>query len=730
MKTNGKVLLLIFMMLAGAVHSYGQGLRQGDDAYARLEYKRAIKYYTDYLKKDPNNYEVNKKLASCYGNIRDYDNMLYTYEKIIDGPNTQPDDDYTMSKLYMMHMDYVKAKKYADKYQLKQPGEKANYLQTSISSMPMWLAKGNTYVQDLTTGSSISKFSVASPELYDGNLLVTIEALNKDLDRWGEEHYLEVYRMTNSLQLGESFMNLKGMRNKHESQSAIDRNAKRYYFTTNHDEGDPHGNVDIHKLKISYIDLNDANKKQKDIPYNDIRYNVCHPTISDDGSMLVFASDKPGGKGGMDLYLCQKTVNGNWSEPENMAILNTYGDEKFPSFIGTGKFSFSSDALPGMGGLDIFVTDYSGSTFSLPVNPGAIINSSQNDFGLATTSYSESGYLTSNRNTNSSRYEVIHYATAVKETIADEIYGDTKRLNILVVDKYTEIPLSGVTISLVKPDGTKLPEQMTNDEGKAGIDVPRGALISIEGMKNGIATTSASVGLVDYASEDAVIFKKLTHNDPRFTLVGEVRERKTKTPVNDVKVKLDNESMGSDRETRSDKAGKFEFQLEQKSDFTVKGYKSGIYSNSKNVTTKGLDRSTTLYAKLYLNVDVVCLGNNLIIDNIYYDYNKWNIRYDARKPLNELVDLLNDYPDMRIELSSHTDKRGGLEFNDNLSQKRAQSAVAYLVSEGISPNRVVARGYGERRPAVECEPCTEEQHQANRRTEVQILECASCPPCD
>ncbi len=717
------------MLLSTCLMSLGQNLSKGDEAFDRLEFKRAIKYYKDYLKKDPNNYEVNKKLATCYLNTRQYDEMLYTYEHIIDGPNVQNDDYYTIAKLYMMNNNMSKARKYSDMYSTKSPGEKAQYLKESITNLPKWLAKGTEYVQDMTTGSEISKYSVVSPMLYEDDLLVTIEALHKDIDQWGENHYLEVYNMTNSLKLGGSYMNLKGMKSKHESQSAIDEGARRYYFTSNHTQGDAQGNIDIYKLKISYIDLADRDKTIQDFAYNDMTYNVCHPAISPDASMLVFASDMPGGSGGMDLYLCRKSGSGEWSQPQNISELNTYGNEKFPSFVDGGSLAFSSDALPGMGGMDIFISEYSGSRFGTPTNPGAIINSTQNDFGLATMDYKKSGYLTTNRNTQSPRYEVIHYTTTPAETIVETL-EPTKKLNVLVLDKYTDIPLPGVQVHITKSDGTKVATLETNAEGKISTDIPRGTVATVSGTKNDISTTTAQVGLLDYESDDAVIFKKLYHNDPRFTLIGEVRERKSKSPVSSVRVKLDNESKGTSVEEVSARDGSFSFQLEQNSDYTVKGHKSGIYSNSTSATTKGLDRSTTLYAKLYLNVDIVCLGNNLVIDNIYYDYDKSNIRQDARKPLNELVDLLNDYPDMRIELSSHTDSRGSTEYNDKLSQDRAESAVRYLSSRGISSSRMVAKGYGERNPYVKCSSCTEAQHQSNRRTEIQILECPSCPACE
>ncbi|HTL81170.1 MAG TPA: OmpA family protein, partial [Bacteroidia bacterium] len=111
------------------------------------------------------------------------------------------------------------------------------------------------------------------------------------------------------------------------------------------------------------------------------------------------------------------------------------------------------------------------------------------------------------------------------------------------------------------------------------------------------------------------------------------------------------------------------------------------------------------------------------LENIYYDYNKWNIRPDAAVELDKLVKIMQDNPQIKIELSSHTDSRGSDSYNMKLSQKRAQSAVDYIVSKGISKDRITAKGYGESVPLNRCTngvKCTEDEWQFNRRTEFKV----------
>ncbi|MEI7663295.1 MAG: OmpA family protein, partial [Bacteroidota bacterium] len=120
------------------------------------------------------------------------------------------------------------------------------------------------------------------------------------------------------------------------------------------------------------------------------------------------------------------------------------------------------------------------------------------------------------------------------------------------------------------------------------------------------------------------------------------------------------------------------------------------------------------------------------LQNIFYDFDKWNIRQDAKQSLDQLVLLMKEHP-VIIELGSHTDCRGTEEYNRVLSQRRAESAVKYIVSQGISPSRITARGYGESQPANNCRcdtgvQCSEAEHQFNRRTEFRITGSTALPP--
>ena len=128
---------------------------------------------------------------------------------------------------------------------------------------------------------------------------------------------------------------------------------------------------------------------------------------------------------------------------------------------------------------------------------------------------------------------------------------------------------------------------------------------------------------------------------------------------------------------------------------------------------------TTFNVALLLDRSV--LNKTFVLENIYYDLDKYNIRADASPELDKIVVILKDNPTLKLELSSHTDVRAADAYNMKLSQNRAKAAVDYIVSQGISADRLVAKGYGETRLVVK-NAKTEEEHQRNRRTEIKILE--------
>lgn len=214
--------------------------------------------------------------------------------------------------------------------------------------------------------------------------------------------------------------------------------------------------------------------------------------------------------------------------------------------------------------------------------------------------------------------------------------------------------------------------------------------------------------------------KKVLH----FALEGQVLTLRDNEPVAGAKVMLTNLDTQEQLTTETDADGNYRFELAPDSRYRVTAAKDEYeLHKAEDAFTRGLEASTTLERDLFL--ESLYPGKTFVLENIYYDFDKSNIREDAALELDKLVALLKEYPTISIELSSHTDSRGSDSYNMALSQRRAESAVNYLVEKGIARQRLQARGYGETRLVNNCSngvACSAHAHQLNRRTEFTILE--------
>ncbi len=162
--------------------------------------------------------------------------------------------------------------------------------------------------------------------------------------------------------------------------------------------------------------------------------------------------------------------------------------------------------------------------------------------------------------------------------------------------------------------------------------------------------------------------------------------------------------------------------LPEKSTITVLTDYEGYMNTSKSISTIGKPYGII---KDTLWIEKVEVKQKFVMENIFYDFDKWNILPESEVELNKLVKIMNDNPDWKVELGSHTDARGTDSYNMLLSKKRSDSAVGYIVKSGISKDRIIAKGYGETQLVNHCKngvECTDEVHRQNRRTEFKILE--------
>ena len=360
--------------------------------------------------------------------------------------------------------------------------------------------------------------------------------------------------------------------------------------------------------------------------------------------VLFFVANMPGGKGGYDIYYAVKKSENTFGLPVNLgAVVNTSGDEASP-FYQDGKLFFSSNGRPTIGGYDVFESQWNGSVWSEPKILPMGINTSVDDLHYSRSADGFTGFLQSNRpGPNNLK----------SKTCCDDIYAwEIERIKVELLAK---------TFRRKR-----------------------------KGEKDDQPLKGAVVTMLD------VTEKKATQVDEKTNLA----------------------------------ANEFPFTLQPERSYMIIANADAFKPDTLLFNTLGIKKTTSIEKKLTLRLlkkepefDTLRINEPIRLDNILYDYDKADIRPDAEPDLQSVVDLMKKYPDMKIELSSHTDSRGNDAYNEDLSQRRANSAVAWIVAKGIAADRIVAKGYGEKQLQNKCTngvECTEEEHQLNRRTEFKI----------
>lgn len=693
--------------------------KEADKHYRLYQYSEAIPLYKEYLQKKPKDYEASKNLLQAYKFTNNIQGAIEIARNILKLEETVAEDWYDMVQLLRISGNLSEARIYALQYQTKAPGEKADNLIKSIDMYDELMADKDAY--EVINKTELQAQSVFSPIFYQGGLIVTSESLEGEQNDWtGRGHtkiYLADLDLKNLLPFASEIMT-----NYNDGPSSLSADGKVIYFTTVNKNSLREEDVNTRKLQITSARLTNGKWEITDqFRFNNSTCNVAHPALSMDGKMLVFASDIPGGKGKMDLYYVLLREDNTWSDPINMTALNTSGNELFPGFDAVGNLYFSSDGLPGLGGLDLFKSRNMDGLFTAPVNMKAPINSVYDDFSLCSNTSLESGYFSTNRFGSSETDDIAYFSRKIKAV--------PSIIKITVRDKYTSIPLPYVSVSITDDKNYIVFKGMTDMDGLLTVEDLPTDNYRVQGMLNDITTTFDHISSGEFSKP--VIEKALTHNDPRFTLSGVTVNTIGGPPVAGVTVICENLTLNKTTSVITGEDGKFFFQLEQTSDYKIYGQKpKWLSSEAIYETTKGLDRSRDLYVKITLSMQQPTAQAVIRLDKIYYDYDKCDIKPRSAEELDRLVKLMNDYPDMIIELSSHTDSRGSTAYNDELSQCRADAALAYLIAKGISSNRIYPKGYGETKPVNECTDgveCSEIKHQENRRTEFKIVTCESCP---
>ena len=626
----------------------------------------AGKFYKLYFERKNDDYKTCMKLADCMYQVKNYE-LAYKYYSIVceNAFEEFPVSAFYIAKIHRIKGQYQEADIYLQKFhkavkskdiwddykkEYKQEVESNAYIPRLLDSVQ------NVEISALDT--SVNKFQADfAPFFVDENtILYTSLKSDKTVEYEPEENEIlpskKIFlaKRTNgqwkTMQELPSVINIEGI---NTSNGVYSPDGKRFIFTRCSKNWKFEN---ICKLYESvFEDQTWQTPTELGFEINSDEYSCAQAAFginSESGNpVLYFASNNPKGKGGWDIWYTEFNLKKQtYGQARNLgSTINTEFDDITPFYdMKNRKLFFSSDGIPGMGGLDVFVSSGETRNWTVPQNAGIPINSGYDDIYYTYFKDPGNGLFVSNRQ---NQYE------HSQQTCCYDIFSYKKI-------EYKYISLKG-----------EIHKTEIIDESDAKSDS-----IKLDGV-------IVSLFKKDLAKNDYVLLGKDT----------------------------------------TDKQGKYFFDIDENTEYKIVAQKDSFIPNSFSFTTKTLSKSETLNTDLGMVKEQT---EQVKILNIYYATNKYELLEEGQKIIDTtLLKLMLKYPDIIVEVSSHTDDVGTITSNNILSQNRANGVAEYLIKKGISPERVVSKGYGESKPIARNKfangDINVEGRQKNRRTEFKII---------
>lgn len=725
--------LIIALMLSVSIWAQGGKEVKAKELYEDYNFSNAIEKYE---KIEDKSTDVLRRLAQAYTNLHNYEKSEYYFGLLMQQPDVTAEDIFQHAEALRCNQKYVDAELQMDKfYEMNPSDSRAQKYHASKGYVQKLMKVQDRYeIKNLPLNSEEQDFGVAFVTENEIVFASSREDASPMARKWNWNGlpFLDIYVCDLNAEGKEAKpqqFHKKINKKYHEGPAAFALNGKMMVFTRNNYKGkDENG---VRKLQMFICTLDEEGKwsEEVDFPYNSNDYSVGHPAITPDGKTIYFASDMPGSFGGTDLYKVTRIDDTTWSDPVNLgAKINTEGNEMFPTLHQEGYLIFASNGHPSLGGLDNFIVKIQdGDQFSKVLNMGVPLNSSYDDFAAVLASDFKSGYFSSNRTGGKGSDDIYSYKLLKPFKFGKTIKGTALNPE---GDKLEE-----VMVYLMDKDSNIVAEAKTSADGAYSFEVENEGDFYLKGTKSDYFDGSNAFKV---GNEDEVIADVVLEKDPNMSLVCLITEKGNLNPITGVKITLTNNFEGSEEVIITDSTGSFmrrllDKKLNDRISYNIKIEKEGYLTKVSTYNTALDHEGEYLVHKVIdLTLDKIEVGTDLakIIDiqPIYFDLGKHNIRPDAAAELDKMVTVMNDNPEMVVELGSHSDCRGSKSSNQRLSDRRAKASAAYIKQRISNPDRIYGKGYGESKPVNHCEcegsrvvPCSEEEHQANRRTEFTIV---------
>ena len=729
-----KKIVLIIAIFGLTFNTFGQKtnptkLKKANKQYEGFSYSKAIETF---LETGDNSVSTQRKIATSYLKIGNYQKAEKTFESVVNSDSATAEDFYTYASVLEENKKYTQADTWMEKFVSMMPQDKRAIAYTKNKSAYNQLSKdkGQFKIKNLDINSAQEDFA---PVFYKDKVLFAssregVKPIRRKWN-WNKLPFLDIYQANKAddyeLSMANRFQNRKFNKKYHEGPVAFNKEETKMWFTRNNYQGkSTDGTI---KLQIWSSEINEDGKWSKPVafPLNSNEYSVGHASISPDGKWMYFASDMPGGLGGVDLYKIEIKDDGTYGEAINLGDkINTEGNEMFPTIHKDGMLFFASDGLAGLGGLDVFVAQLKdGGSIGKVMNLGAPINTNTDDFAFILDNSAKGGYFSSNREGGKGDDDIYSFTLLKPFTFGKIIKGTAK-------DKKGDIVADAI-INLYDENGKVVETATADANGQYEFQVEADKKFKLDGKKEKYFDGENTADT--HTEEDVVIADLVLEKDPGLSLYALITDKKTGAPLENVTVTLTDNMTGTSETFTTPTTGDLRKALQGKKlgdrgSYNIRLQKEGYFSKTVTYNAE-FDHAGQydVHANLDLGMDpeVKDLSEMIQINPINFDFNKYNIRPDAAKELDKIVEIMNKYPGMVVELGSHTDCRGSDAYNEKLSDRRAKASAKYIKERITNPDNIYGKGYGEKRPLEDCggncKACTDAQHDANRRTEFKVI---------
>ncbi len=798
---------IIFLFIVSAASAQSR-ISRAKQYMKDLNYVGAIELLNQILSKGDNS-EAKINLAECYRKVNDSENAEFLYGQVVRLPEAQPIHFLYYGEALQRNGKCELAREWYDKFAKAVPEDvRGQYLSKACDYEQELKTKGQDIftVKRATVNSNLDDFGSA---FYNNGIIFAsdrgVGGAVKRNHSWTGNPFLDLYYAPikgcgSEVTYGKPEKFEVGINSKyHDAIVAFSADKKTVFFTRNNFSHGKSGHDDSGIMRLKIYSAQQKSKggsfsNEESLPFNSDEYSCAHPSLNANGTKLYFASDMPGGFGGMDIYVSE-LENGRWGPPMNMGPgVNTEGNELFPFITKSGRLYFSSDGNIGLGGLDIYFVDpRDNNQWTVPENVGAPINSIDDDFAISFNDDGTCGFFSSDRKGGSGR---------------DDLYSFTKSatpVKIFVYDANTKEAIAGAT---VLSDSCGHKSLKTGKDGKVTVDMKFNSCCSYTASMDGFSQNTKKGCVQDAGTVEASVIEIPLSRNLTFKIEGIVFDQSTGLPLEGARITMTNDCQDSTQTFITDASGRYNFNLAKECCFKLKGEKDKYFaaSSADPLCTKGLTESKTLMSNLNLQPTLspattmtgdvmppsaktkviktdkpktifhddltglymdpktgkpakgkhngLTYKDGAIVDDpkssafvpsatkydtsfnaqayllhIYYDFDQSYIREESTPELEKLNKMLQENPTYIVEIASHTDSRGSDSYNNRLSQRRAESVVRWLIDHGVDRERLVPRGYGESMNVNRCMnnvPCSEKEHQMNRRTEFRVLGCKGC----